>query len=203
MNGLLTSLNPLLEKYKIELILIVLSILVAIVSSLIFLSSLNSTPKQTFSIEQNLSPTPAKRIFVDLAGAIEKPDIYEITIGARLKDILIKAGGLAANADRSFFSRNFNLAQVLNDQEKIYIPSKTEVEVGFVKEGQLGQDSQANKININTATVAELDTLVGVGTITAEKIIQGRPYKSVDDLVTKKILNNSTFEKIKDLVMTN
>ncbi len=62
---------------------------------------------------------------------MEKPDVYEVVLGARLKDVLIKAGGLSENADKDFFYRNFNLARIVNDQEKYYIPSLLETSNGI------------------------------------------------------------------------
>jgi len=67
-----------------------------------------------------------RTIFVDLEGAVEKPGLYELPAGARINDLLIRAGGLSARADRDWVERNLNLAQKLADGVKIYIPRRGE-----------------------------------------------------------------------------
>ena len=62
------------------------------------------------------------------------------------------------------------------------------------------QSTQSTLININTASFEELDTLPGVGKVIGQKIINNRPYSSIEELQTKKIVNKSTYEKIKDLI---
>jgi competence protein ComEA len=64
----------------------------------------------------------------------------------------------------------------------------------------LGSDTQSGVININSATESELDKLSGVGPVTAQKIIDGRPYSNLSDLVAKKILTQKAFDKIKDQI---
>lgn len=63
--------------------------------------------------------------------------------------------------------------------------------------------AKAEKMDINSATKDELQTLPGVGDVTAQKIIDGRPYKAKNDLVKKKIVNQSTYEKIKDQIIAH
>jgi len=157
----------------------------------------------------------SKKVFVDISGCVKNPGVYEASFGARLKDILNLAGGLSDEADKNFFQRNFNLARIVFDQEKIYVPSIWEIQNGIFVENPktLDYSSPQNinleeytspnvneKININQATVEELDTLPGVGKITAQKIISNRPYQTIEELLTKKVVNKSTFEKIKDLI---
>lgn len=209
MNGLFNSLNPLWQKYKIEIALIVGAAIISLISIFIFLKTSRPNNQEVKISPKLIKQTkiPQQKIIVDLSGAVEKPDIYEVSSGARLKDILIMAGGLSQDADRQFFARNYNLAKVLSDQEKIYLPSIEEVENGTPKQNlqtftnQPGQTlGTTSKININTASLDELDTLSGVGKITAQKIIQSRPYQSLEELVTKKVIGKSLFEKIKDLI---
>lgn len=208
MQGLLDSIKPLFSKYKIEAILITASTIIAFISIIIFI--LNSkTPKQDQILIREQKPTKIKleKILVDISGAVEKPDVYQVTSGARLKDVLVLAGGLSADADRIFFARNFNLAKILADQEKIYVPSPEEVETGNLKQNLqtfTNQQSQTlgatSKISLNTASIDELDSLPGIGKVTAQKIIQNRPYGSIDELLNKKVVNKGLYEKIKDLI---
>lgn len=134
-------------------------------------------------------------IWVDLAGAVMQPGVYELPSDSRYKDLLARAGGLSAGADREWVEKNLNLAQKLEDSAKVYIPSQMEMESGEVA----GEETAVSgKININTASASELDTLWGIGEVRAKDIIDNRPYSSIDELLTKKIIPSNVFEKIKE-----
>ncbi len=137
-------------------------------------------------------------IKVDIEGAVQKPGIYEIPNDSRIQDVLITAGGLIAKADRMTISRTINLAQRLYDGQKIYIPFENEVSNTVTQ-----LPSNSTNININTATEAQLDTLSGVGPVTAGKIIAGRPYQSTSELITKHLVGQSVYDKIKDTITVN
>ncbi len=145
-----------------------------------------------------------RKITVDVAGAVEKPGVYTLSDGARIQDALIKAGGMSVDADRVKIAKNLNLASKLTDSAKIYIPFTGEAEGS--SDLVLGADDVSGEvgdlINVNTATVAQLDTLPNVGPITAGKIIANRPYEKIEDLVSKKAVGQATFEKIKDKIST-
>src|SRR4030042_4186276 len=130
-------------------------------------------------------------IWVDLAGSVIQPGVYELPSNSRYKDLLARAGGLSANADRSWIEKNLNLAQELEDGQKVYIPSQGET-------GEVAGESVKGKININSASVSELDSLWGIGEARAKSIIENRPYTSVDDLLDKKVIPANVFEAIKD-----
>ena len=91
--------------------------------------------------------------FVDLEGAVEKPGLYELPFDARVNDLLIRAGGLSASADREWVEKNLNLAQKLADGAKIYIPRLGENEPGEVAGSSV---ISSEKININSASASEL-----------------------------------------------
>jgi competence protein ComEA len=211
----LKTLNKKLKKYRLEIFLLFLAIVSALISLIIFLTEKTNQSEYSPNVNFNYKNESLEKIYVDIAGAVEKPDVYEVSVGARLKDVLILAGGLSAQADRDFFQRNFNLARIVSDQEKFYIPSVYEVQNGlFTESSQTLDYTQPNiqrasynnvyfdsqLININQATMDELDQLPGVGKVTAQKIIQNRPYSNIDELLTKKVVNKSVFEKIKDLI---
>jgi len=139
-------------------------------------------------------------IFVDLAGAVFKPGVYELESSSRINDLLVAAGGLSVEADREWVDKNMNLAQKLADGVKIYIPSQGEAPRSASEVGQVAGSTVTGLININTASVAQLDTLWGVAQITAEKIISGRPYQSANELQTKKIVKSNVWEAIKDKI---
>ena len=212
------------ESFRAEIILISVSLVIVLVSLAIFIKANNEENKSQFVFEEEPNVETSRRdvstnkIYIDLSGAVEKPDVYEVTSGARLKDVLILGSGLSAEADRQFFARNFNLARILTDQEKMYIPSVQEIVQGLFGENPTVVDQiqprinnvettrrvvSTDKIDINIASVEQLDTLPGVGQITAQKIISNRPYNSVEELSTKKVVNKGVYEKIKDLVVIN
>ncbi|MBI2031754.1 MAG: helix-hairpin-helix domain-containing protein [Candidatus Levybacteria bacterium] len=139
-----------------------------------------------------------REIMVDVEGAVLSPGVYNLSQNARIKDALIAAGGLSGSADRDWIAKNLNLAAKLSDAAKLYIPFKGEAGIQSYNSG--GINLISSSININSASMKELDSLSGIGPVTAQKIIDGRPYQAVDELISKKIIGNSVFEKIKDRI---
>lgn len=132
---------------------------------------------------------------VDISGAVVKPGVVEIPADSRIQDVLITAGGLDAKADRMYVSRHINLAQPIQDGMKIYVPFQGEAGIAGSE-----QVEASNSFNINNASQSKLEELPGVGPVTAGKIIAGRPYGSVDELLANKIVSKSVYEKIKGQV---
>jgi len=143
--------------------------------------------------------TKSGSIFIDLQGAVEKPGVYEMLTNSRLNDLLILAGGLSSGADREWIETNLNLAQKLVDGAKIYIPERSEALRSFDEGGQV--KSVSNKININQASLTQLDSLWGIGEKRAADIVKNRPYQTVEELVKRKIIPQNVYEKIKDEVV--
>lgn len=153
-------------------------------------------------------------IMVDVSGAVERPGIVETNNDSRIQDVLISAGGLSAKADRTYVSKNINLAQRVFDGMKLYFPFEGETlgQAGDVAKLSAGKNDStmgggiangSTLTNINTASDSELDRLPGVGPITASKIIAARPYQNVSELLSRKIIGKNVFEKIKGLITTN
>jgi competence protein ComEA len=147
----------------------------------------------------------ANKIVVEVVGAVEKPGVYEFTSGERIEDALIASGGLSVNASREWVSKNINRAAKLTDGQKIYIYSSQELiavssnpgtSSGSVLSGSGGEPIA--KININTATVKELESLWGIGPVTAQNIIDHRPYSTVEELLEKKLIKSNVYERNKD-----
>jgi competence protein ComEA len=145
---------------------------------------------------------PFKEIVVDVEGAVLKPGIYKLQEGSRVQDALIAAGGMDEHADRAKVAKGMNLAAKVIDGGKVYIPFEGDPSTSsgqtISQETVLGV--QTGMVNINTASETELDSLSGVGPSTAQKIISARPYSSIEELVTKKAVGKSVFEKIKEKV---
>lgn len=152
--------------------------------------------------ERTASPSGSQAIFVDVAGAVVRPGVYQLTVDGRVRDALIQAGGLSAMADREWISRNLNLALKLRDGAKIYVPKRGESTAHSASSGQVGGVNTVSDglVNINSATLSQLDKLPGVGPVTGQKIIDNRPYNDVNELVTKKVVGKKVFEQIKEKV---
>lgn len=221
MHGFFASFKPILKrlkKYRIEIILLSFATIITIITFGIYLASRSVPTENDPEINSGTDITPVRQnIMIDIAGAVEKPGVYETSSSARLQDALNLAHGLTEEADKIFFSRNFNRARLLSDQEKIYIPFSWEINTGiFVENARtldystpiipinnssvINTDQSAITINLNTASPEELDTLPGVGAVTVGKIINNRPYSTIEDLLNKKIMNKGVFENIKGLI---
>lgn len=149
-----------------------------------------------------------KSISIDVSGAVNVPGVYKLNDGDRIEEAIKAAGGFsdgttAGKANMEYISKNLNLAQKLTDGTKIYVPFEGSTPPnGSADYGQVsGAAIITGKININTALQSELETLSGIGPVTASKIISGRPYQEIGDLLGKKIVGKAVFEKIKDLVV--
>ncbi|MBU2577508.1 helix-hairpin-helix domain-containing protein [Patescibacteria group bacterium] len=169
---------------------------------LFFKVSTLSEGTQVELLEETGQPAEEKRekILVEIAGEVINPGVYELESGSRVNDLLIKGGGFSVEADRKWVSKNINLAQELVDGAKFYIPPKEENpnSNNQIPNNISNSNYQTLKININTASGAELDTLWGVGEVTAKKIIEGRPYQRTEELLEKKIVKSNVWESIKD-----
>lgn len=210
MDNLLEIITPALRKYFIPLSLGVLGMIslgYGLIQSfpeqnreeLIFISDdKNDETVKNSNITKDLT--------IDVSGAVNKPGVYTIQEGSRIKDAIEKAGGLSDTADQEFVEKSFNLAALLKDGSKLYIPeigesigSSADNSSTQVQQVVAGMESQGS-ININSATESELDNLPGVGPVTTGKIIDGRPYTEIEDLLNNKIVSKSVFENIKDQI---
>jgi competence protein ComEA len=213
-NYYLELVKNLVKKYWFELILIFIALLLALGSFAFFLNSPTLTVEK-IPLQKQSESSEEKKFMVEIAGAVNEPGIYQLSTGARLNDLLKLAQGLSDQADKLYFARNFNLARYVQDQEKVYIPSKQEITQGqFNQNGQaIGTNSptlpteatgkQSEKVDLNSASLEELDSLPGVGQVTAQKIIDNRPYQKIDDLLSKKIVKQNVFDTIKEKVSIN
>ena len=162
------------------------------------------------SNEQQLEKN--ENIIVHVSGAVNKEGIVELKNNSRIIDAIDKAGGLKDEADIT----NINLAYIIEDGMKIHIPSKEEKESTIIVESNIdsGTVEQSNeiksnnnkklKININTATKTDLETLPGIGESTALKIIEYRKEKGkcklIEDIKQVNGIGENKFNKIKELI---
>lgn len=160
-------------------------------------------------------------IIVYITGCIKKPGVYEMQQENRIADLIEKAGGLTEEAD----TNSINLAHKLEDEMKIYVPSKKEMENKLEEEldkedkleGYISRESnnlelkennkdsnKIQKVNINTASQTELETLPGIGPSTAFKIIEYRKengkFQNIEEIKKVNGIGENKYNKIKQLI---
>lgn len=162
-----------------------------------------SQPKAVEIVEEEVASSSAQTTMaIDIEGAVEHPGVYQIPMGSRVADALVAAGGLSSVADRERIAKTINQASKLSDGMKLYLPKTGEQTAGT---SQISSDTvvlaaSTKLININTASLDQLDTLPGIGPVTAQKIISSRPYGSIDELTRRSVVTQSVFGKIKEKI---
>lgn len=162
---------------------------------------------------QDAFPPKSDEIVVHVAGAVNQPGVVRIPRGSRVDDALKAAGGFNGRADPD----SVNLAQPLEDGVQVYVPRKgewVEVEkrVGIADNAsasrptQAGSDRQpASKVNINTATAEQLESLPGIGPVTARAIIEYRKqnggFRSVEEMLGVRGIGEKRLEQIRPFVV--
>ena len=160
-------------------------ILVGLLGAIMVGSNLKKSEVEIVAVEE---ADEDQEVFVNVSGAVISSGVYKLDSNARVNDALVAAGGLGAQADRLWVDKNLNLAAKVADGAKLYIPYEEEELV----------EAEQGKININQASISELDRLWGVGEATAKKIIDGRPYGTIEELLSKKAVKANVYEAIKD-----
>lgn len=148
--------------------------------------------------------TAAATVVVHVAGAVGAPGVYELAGGARVVDAVELAGGLGADADVAAV----NLAAVLADGQRVYVAKVGETPpVVAVPDGAApGSSVHAGPVDLNTATVSELDALPGIGPATASAIVAHRdehgPFVTVGDLEAVRGIGPAKLAALQGLVTT-
>lgn len=150
-------------------------------------------------------------IIVYICGAVKESKVITLPEDSRISDAIDAVGGLTNDADLT----NINLAYILEDGEKIYIPKKGEEPQNEASTASSNAQSssysnysvastKSNKININKATQTELETIPGVGPSTALKIIEYREqngrFSSIEDIKNVSGIGDAKYEKMKDYI---
>ncbi len=137
-----------------------------------------------------------KTIVIDVKGAVHREGVYEMGMGARVKDGIEKAGGFLPEAD----SEKVNLAQLMQDQMLLYVPKK-----GEQVQGTNLPSGQEGKIQINVASKEQLEKITGIGPRKAENIMKYReehgPFQKMEDLLEVDGIGEKSLEKIKDKII--
>lgn len=197
--------NELLSQYKIPLALSFVG-LILIVGGVFSSGLFKHQPKLTADQfpKRSVIDSNSSLIKVDISGAVKNPGVYSLASTDRIEDLVKKAGGFESSASAEYISKQLNLSQKISDGQKVYIPFEGESFDSLSSLKVVGSTGVGSSIvGINSGGLSELDTLPGVGPVTAQKIIDGRPYSEVNDLIIKKVVSKAVFEKIKDLVNVN
>jgi competence protein ComEA len=144
---------------------------------------------------------PAARVVVDVVGAVRRPGLYRLEQGTRIADAVARAGGATGKADLSMV----NLAAPLADGEQVVVPKRgaAGAAAGAGAAGA-GAAATTGPVHLSTATLEQLDSLPGIGPVTAQKILDYRTkhgaFTSVDELDAVPGIGPSRMDQLQDLV---
>ena len=157
--------------------------------------SISEVETSTDSTESSETKDTNTVIYVQIAGAVNAPGVYELSAGARVFNAIDAAGGLIDSADDT----DINQAELLTDGQKIYIYTKAERNELLAKE-ESEQAESDGLININTATVEELTSLPGIGESKANLIVSYREengdFSAIEDIKNVTGIGDGIFNQI-------
>lgn len=162
----------------------------------------------TTRVEETTTIMP-QNCYVDIKGEVLRPGVYEFSCESRMQEVIKKAGGFTEEADET----KINLAQKISDQMQIIVPNLHSQQEGGVTEGNSEKGNSSNStpsnskqgtVNINTATLEELQTIKGIGKKKAEAILQYRKehgaFRTKEDLLQVKGIGKKALEAIESQV---
>jgi competence protein ComEA len=152
------------------------------------------------------SPPTTADVAVQAAGAVAAPGVYHVPSGARVVDVLAAAGGATADAD----VQAIPLAAKVTDGARVYVPRVGEVvttTLSTLERGERAPPSPQAPLDLNQATLEQLDALPGVGPATAQAIVDYRtehgPFMAVDDLLEVRGIGPAKLDGFRDLVIVS
>lgn len=159
----------------------------------VLVTVLQPGPSTSAVVPRAVATDSAAPIYVHVLGAVAEPGLYKLADGARVMDAIAAAGGFTDEADQA----GVNLARYVTDGEQVNVPGTGDTPA------QDGTDA-AGRVNLNTATAEQLETLPRIGPSLAERIIAWRDdnggFRSVDDLRNVSGIGEKTFAMLQDLV---
>jgi competence protein ComEA len=146
------------------------------------------------SAQAQVNPQSSVTLFVQVVGAVVEPGVYEVPMDSRVMDAVALAGGLSSNADPA----SLNLARIVQDGEQIIVGA-----VGDAH-SRRSTNSSLDKMNINTATAEDFDSLPRIGATLAERIIAYRdehgPFAGVESLLEVPGIGDLTLAGMRDKI---
>ncbi len=185
-------------KNKTYIIIVIIAVLS--VSSVV-IENINSKNKVEINNEVLEKDKYENKICAYIAGEVANPGVYYIEEGSRVNTLVDIAGGFTKEAD----IQDINLAEIVNDSDKIDIPKIANDEYDNTFNEEEGSSSSI-KININTASLDELQSLNGIGEATAKKIIEYRQnskFEKIEDILNVSGIGSSKYELIKEYICIN
>ena len=205
-----------LMEYK-KVLSIICGVLAVIVIILVGRGMMASSTKEkvmvtnavnTTRVEETTTMMP-QNCYVDIKGEVLRPGVYEFSCESRMQEVIKKAGGFTEEADET----KINLAQKITDQMQIVVPNLRSKQEGEVTEENSGKGSSSSTnpshskqgtVNINAATLEELQTIKGIGKKKAEAILQYQkehgPFRTKEDLLQVKGIGKKALEAIESQV---
>jgi competence protein ComEA len=198
------------KKYKKQLYIVLLLAVVALFwftqerydGEQLFLDESATSNETIEAKKEEKDEKNVSAILVDVKGAVVHPGVYEVKETGRVKDVIALAGGFTKEADQT----KVNLAAKVHDEMVIYVPKVGEEASGSViSDSATFAAANEGKVNINTASVEDLQQLHGIGPAKAEAIIAYReehgPFQKIEDLLNVTGIGEKSLEKIKDQVV--
>lgn len=156
----------------------------------------------TWEVEQE-----SEACYVYVCGAVEAPGVYMLNTGDRIYEAIALAGGLTEEANTS----TVNQAEMVSDGQMIFVPTREEAAAGIVSVSEMGVENTSEqesvsdgKVNLNTATLAELMTLSGIGESKAQSILDYRnkngAFSSVEEIMNVDGIKEGLYNRIKDSI---
>lgn len=135
--------------------------------------------------------TDNTQYFYEVSGQVNSPGVFTATSPKLVQQAIAEAGGLTSKADSTYVYRNIKLAVTIKPGEKIYIPATEEL-----INSTLSISEDESKLNLNTASLAQLDAISGVGEVTANKIISARPFNDCSEIMNLPGVNSKVKEQL-------
>jgi competence protein ComEA len=199
--------QELLSKFRYPLLIFLIGMVLVLGGIFFFKSGLSfggtKVEVLTDGVEENNN---SKSITAEISGEVVNPGVYKLSSNGRVDDLLIAAGGFSQKADRVWTDKYLNRAAKVIDGQKVFIPS-VDKQSDVLSAKNVGGDQSISTnfssdsmglININSASLGELDSLPGIGQVYGQSIIEHRPYSDVSELLSKGVLKKSVYEKIKN-----
>ena len=205
-----------LMEYK-KVLSIIGGVLAVIVIILVGRGMMASSTKEKVMVTNAVNTTRVEEIttmmpqncYVDIKGEVLHPGVYEFSCESRVQEVIKKAGGFTEEADET----KINLAQKITDQMQMIVPNLHSKQEGGVTDGNSEKGNSSNTtlsnlkqgtVNINTATLEELQTIKGIGKKKAEAILQYRKehgaFRTKEDLLQVKGIGKKALEAIESQV---